>query len=95
MEFSIELSIKKVLRRKISEKKIFLGIFPSYRIYLTTKLAQPHYPAEVSAKVAILDFQVTFAGMETYLLGVIVSRDRPDVEAEKNQIVTLKVDTNR
>lgn len=45
--------------------------------------------------MAILDFQVTFTGMETYLLGVIVSRDRPDVEAEKNQIVTLKVDTNR
>lgn len=56
---------------------------------------KPHYPAEVSAKVAILDFRVTSAGMESYLLGVIVGRDRPDVEAEKNQIVTMKVDTNR
>lgn len=58
-------------------------------------MARPHYPAEISAKVAILDFHVTFAGMEMYLLGVIVSRDRPDVEAEKNQIVTMKVDTKR
>lgn len=64
-------------------------------MYLTTKLAKPNYSAEVSAKCAILDFRITSAGMETYLLGVAVSRDRPDVEAEKNQIIALKVDTNR
>lgn len=65
------------------------------RIYLTTKLTRPHYPAEVSAKVAILDFKVNAAGMESYLLGITVARDRPDVEAEKNQIISMKVDTNR
>lgn len=64
-------------------------------MYLTTKLARPNFPAEVSAKVAILDFRVTAAGMEQYLLGVTVSRDRPDVEAEKNQILAMKVDTKR
>lgn len=64
-------------------------------MYLTTKLAKPNYTAEVSAKCAILDFRVTSAGMESYLLGVTISRDRPDVEAEKNQISTMKVDINR
>lgn len=64
-------------------------------MYLTTKLARPNFPAEVSAKVAILDFRNTSAGMEQYLLGVTVSRDRPDVEAEKNQILAMKVDTKR
>lgn len=64
-------------------------------MYLTTKLAKPNYAAEVSAKVSILDFRVTSAGMESYLLGVTISRDRPDVEAEKNQIVSMKVDINR
>lgn len=64
-------------------------------MYLTTKLARPHYSAEVSAKVAILDFRITSAGMESYLLSVTVARDRPDVEAEKNQILSMKVDTKR
>lgn len=64
-------------------------------MYLTTKLARPNFPAEVSAKVAILDFRNTSAGMEQYLLGVTVFRDRPDVEAEKNQILAMKVDTKR
>lgn len=72
-----------------------LWILFAFRIYLTTKLARPQYPAEVSAKVAILDFRVTTAGMESYLLGVTVLRDRPDVEAEKNQIASMKVDINR
>lgn len=64
-------------------------------MYLTTKLAKPNYTAEVSAKCAILDFRVTSAGMESYLLGVTISRDRPDVEAEKNQIISMKVDIKR
>lgn len=64
-------------------------------MYLTTKLASPQFPAEVSAKVAILDFRITSQGMQSHLLGVTVSRDRPDVEAEKNQILTMKVDTKR
>lgn len=33
--------------------------------------------------------------MESYLLGIIVSRERPDVEAEKTQLITLQSDTNR
>lgn len=45
--------------------------------------------------MAILNFCVTANGLESYLLGVTVARERPDVEAEKNQIITLKVDTNR
>lgn len=73
----------------------FYGFLLVFRLYLTTKLARPQYSAEISAKVAILDFRVTTAGMESYLLGVTVLRERPDVEAEKNQIVTLKVDTKR
>lgn len=91
-------SWKIFFQRKSQKPKLCLKFFCFFlylRIYLTTKLARPHYPAEITAKVAILDFRVTFAGMETYLLGVIVSRDRPDVEAEKNQIVTMKVDTYR
>lgn len=66
-----------------------------YRIYLTTKLAQPNYAADVSAKCAILDFRVPSDGMESYLLGITISRDRPDVEAEKNQILSMQVDINR
>lgn len=66
-----------------------------FRIYLTTQLQSPCYSAEVSAKVAIVNFTSTNAIVETYLLGVIVSRERPDLEAEKNQLIALRTETNK
>lgn len=62
---------------------------------MTTNFEKPIYSAEVSAKVSILNFKATCAVMESYLLGIIVSRERPDVEAEKTQLITLQTDTNR
>lgn len=57
------------------------------RLYMTTKLHKPNYSAEVSAKVFILNFVITGDGLNEYLLGVAVARERPDVEAEKNQLI--------
>lgn len=65
------------------------------RLYMTTKLLEPNYSAEVSAKVSILNFAITTDGLHEYLLGVTVARERPDVEAEKNQLILQQVDTNR
>lgn len=67
----------------------------TFRLYLTTKLDKPNYSAEVAAKVGILNFKITYTGMISYLLGVAVARERPDVEAEKSQTNVIKVDTNR
>lgn len=65
------------------------------RIYLTTKLRKPCYPAEISAKVTIVNFEATNSILETYLLAVIVSRERPDLEAEKMQLTTHRTETSR
>lgn len=62
---------------------------------MTTKLHQPNYAAEISAKVSILNFAITSAGLHEYLLGVTVARERPDVEAEKNQLIVQQIDTKR
>lgn len=65
------------------------------RLYITTELQQPNYPAELAAKVMILNFSATRYALSELLLGVIVSRERPDVEAEKNQLIIQKADTKR
>lgn len=65
------------------------------RLYMTTKMQQPNYSPEVSAKVSILNFAITVDGLHEYLLGVTVARERPDVEAEKNQSIVQQVDTKR
>lgn len=38
-------------------------------------------------KVVLLNFMITPIGLEDQLLGVVVAKDRPDLEAEKNQLI--------
>ncbi|XP_026811506.1 dynein heavy chain 7, axonemal-like [Rhopalosiphum maidis] len=58
-----------------------------FRLYITTKLRNPHYLPDISVKVVLLNFMITPIGLEDQLLGVVVAKDRPDLEAEKNQLI--------
>lgn len=62
---------------------------------MTTRLQQPNYSAEIAAKVTILNFAVTTTALDELLLNAIVSRERPDVAAEKTQLTTQQADTRR
>lgn len=42
---------------------------------------------EVAVKVVLLNFMITPIGLEDQLLGVVVAKDRPDLEAEKNELI--------
>jgi dynein heavy chain len=57
------------------------------RLYITTKLHNPHYLPEVAVKVTLLNFLITPAGLEDQLLGTAVAKERSDLEAEKNQLI--------
>lgn len=54
---------------------------------MTTKLRNPHYLPEVAVKVTLLNFSITPEGLEDQLLGVVVARERPDLEEEKTRLV--------
>lgn len=41
----------------------------NFKLYITTKLANPHYLPEVCIKVTIINFTVTPDGLEEQLLG--------------------------
>jgi len=73
----------------------------SFRLYMTTKLANPHYLPEVCIKVTIINCTVTLSGLEDQLLGDVVSIERPDLESQrvallsqinsdKNQLISLE-----
>ncbi|KAI8996174.1 dynein heavy chain and region D6 of dynein motor-domain-containing protein [Gaertneriomyces semiglobifer] len=59
----------------------------SFRLYITTNLPNPHYLPEVAVKVSLLNFMITPEGLEDQLLGIVVTKERPDLEAEKTQLI--------
>jgi dynein heavy chain len=75
-----------MLIMKLGEKDIEYN--PEFRFYITTKMANPIYSPEVFAKAAIVNFAVKEKGLENQLLGIIVKRERPDLEEQKSQLVT-------
>ncbi|KAJ3115964.1 Dynein heavy chain 2, axonemal [Phlyctochytrium bullatum] len=71
---------------KVGEKEIEYN--PEFRFYLTTKLPNPHYAPEVFAKVTIVNFAVKEKGLEDQLLGIVVRREKPELEEQKNTLVS-------
>ena len=59
----------------------------NFRLYITTKLRNPHYLPEVAVKITLLNFMITPVGLEDQLLGIVVAKERPDLEAEKNHLI--------
>eukprot|EP01135_Chromosphaera_perkinsii_P000898 Nk52_evm61s152 gene=Nk52_evmTU61s152 len=59
----------------------------NFKFYMTTKLRNPHYLPEVSTKVALLNFMITRDGLSDQLLGIVVAKEKPELEEEKNQLI--------
>lgn len=66
-----------------------------FRFYITTKLRNPHYPPETAVKVTLLNFMITPEGLEDQLLGIVVARERPELEEEKNALILQGAENKR
>jgi dynein heavy chain len=60
---------------------------PSFKLYITTRLPNPHYPPETCVKVNLLNFMATFEGLKDQMLGVTVKQERPDLEEKRQKLV--------
>jgi len=58
-----------------------------FRFYITSKLRNPHYLPEVSVKVTLLNFMITPDGLIDQLLGIVVAKERPELQEEKTKLV--------
>ncbi len=54
-----------------------------FKLYMTTKMPNPHYLPEVSIKVTLINFTVTPSGLEDQLLVEVVRYERIELEEKR------------
>jgi dynein heavy chain len=65
-------------------------IAPGFKLYLQTKLINPHYKPETAAQCTIINFLVTEKGLEDQLLASVVRVEKPELEQEKEQLTSMQ-----
>ncbi|CAL1542606.1 unnamed protein product [Lymnaea stagnalis] len=59
----------------------------NFRLYLATALANPHYLPSIYLEVNVINFTVTFDGLQEQLLSVVVKQERPILEKQRIQLL--------
>jgi dynein heavy chain len=59
------------------------AVSDDFRLYLQTRLANPHYPPETQSEAALVNFAVTEEGLADQLLALTVARERPELDKRK------------
>ncbi|CAG7714181.1 unnamed protein product [Allacma fusca] len=81
-----------LLKVKLGDSEI--EVSHDFRLFLTTKLPNPAYTPEVSARTSIIDFTVTMKGLEDQLLGRVIKTEKEELESERVALVEA-VTSNR
>lgn len=57
-----------------------------FYLYMTSRLANPHFSPELAAKATIIDFTVTQGGLEQQLLGRLIAKEQKSLEEQLSQL---------
>lgn len=60
---------------------------PNFKLYMTTKLPNPHYLPEVCIQVTLVNFLVSISGLEDQLLTDVVRIELPSMEKQRNDLI--------
>jgi dynein heavy chain len=88
----LDAVLTKAVYREEGLDKIQFGDRPiiydkNFKLFITTKLPNPHFLPEICIKVTIINFTVTFDGLEEQMLVDVVINEAPEVEKKRDNLV--------
>jgi dynein heavy chain len=91
---------KELKKEKSSQWKIKIGgeeivYNQEFRLYITTKMPNPHYVPEIVIKITLINFTVTLAGLEDQLLIDVIKNERPELEEQRDNLIVQISDFNK
>ena len=63
------------------------SVSSEFKLFLVTKLPNPHYTPEIMAKTTIINFSITMDGLEEQLLNEVVRFEYPSIEETRKSLV--------
>lgn len=66
-----------------------------FKLYMTSKMQNPHYIPEIVTKVTLINFTVTPSGLEDQLLIQVVKSERPELEKQRDDLIVQISDYNK
>ncbi|XP_073755948.1 dynein axonemal heavy chain 14 isoform X3 [Callorhinus ursinus] len=89
-------SLKAVLKKDIHQRRgqYFIRVDGSeieynskFRLYISTEIDNPHFPPSVYNFVTMINFTVTFQGLQEELLSAILTHEVPSLENQRLQLL--------
>jgi dynein heavy chain len=59
----------------------------NFKLYMTTKLPNPHYSPDICVMLTLLNFQATMNGLSDQMLGLCVKMEAPDLEKQSEHLL--------
>lgn len=70
---------------RLGDKRI--SYHQDFKLYMTSKMSNPHYLPEIFIKVNIINFSITFEGLQDQLLSEVMVHEKPEIEKQRDEVI--------